>query len=126
MANCSEKGTYFHFIPPRAPHLGGLWGAKNVLLKNVATAALTYEELETVVIEIEAILSSRPVSPMSNDPNGLTALTAVHFLIGEPLTTTVDVNATEPRTSLATHWKPVSQVKHNFWEKWSREHLNEL
>lgn len=63
---------------------------------------------------------------MSNDPNDLTVLTPGHFLIGETLTTTVDVKATEPRTSLGTHWKALSQVKHNFKKRWYNEYLNEL
>jgi len=57
---CNNKGVNFKFIPPRAPHFGGLWeaavkSAKHLLLKNVFTADLTYEELETVIVEIEAI-----------------------------------------------------------------------
>ncbi|XP_037929401.1 uncharacterized protein LOC119663870 [Teleopsis dalmanni] len=89
---CSTTGINFHFIPPRAPHLGGLWeasvkSAKYLLLRSVSTASLTYEELETVVVKIEAILNSRPLTPMSNDPTDLTALTPGHLLIGEALTT---------------------------------------
>lgn len=127
----SGKGIQFHFIPPRAPHFGGLWeaavkSAKHLLLKCVSTASLTYEELETVIIETEAILNSRPISPMSNDPNDLTALTPGHFLIGEPLTTPIDANAVEPKVALRTHWKAVSHIKNEFWQRWSREYLNEL
>lgn len=74
-------------FPPRAPHFGGLWDAAvksaKHLFKNVSTADFTYKELETVVIEIDAKLNSRPL-PMSNNPNDIGALTPGHFTIGEP------------------------------------------
>lgn len=127
----SEKGINFRFIPPRAPHFGGLWeaavkSAKHLLIRSVSPVSLTYEELETVFIEIEAILNSRPICKMSQDPNDLTALTPGHFLIGEPLTTAIDATAIVKTTSLSTHWKAISHIKNEFWRRWSREYLNEL
>uniref|UniRef100_A0ABD2W9J2 DUF5641 domain-containing protein n=1 Tax=Trichogramma kaykai TaxID=54128 RepID=A0ABD2W9J2_9HYME len=46
----------------------------------------TYEELSTLTLEIGAILNSRPLWPISTDPNDLVALSPAHFLIGKPLT----------------------------------------
>lgn len=129
--DCSKKGIQFNFIPPRAPHFGGLWeaavkSAKYLLTRTVGNASLTYEELETIVIEIEAILNSRPISPMSNDPNDISALTPGHFLIGEPLTAQIDAQARPEKVTLETRWNLVSRIKHEFWKRWSRDYLNEL
>ncbi|XP_037931703.1 uncharacterized protein LOC119666496 [Teleopsis dalmanni] len=128
---CSKKGIKFNFIPPRTPHFGGLWeaavkSAKHLLVRSVATESLTYEELKTVVIEIEAILNSRPITPMSNDPNDFEALTPGHFLIGEALTAPASTTTTNLKTSLLTRWKLVSHIKHEFWRRWNSEYLNEL
>lgn len=82
----TEEGITWHFIPPNAPHFGGLWeagikSAKTHLKKIVGQAALNYEEMHTLLVQVEAILNSRPITCLSNDPNDLSALTPGHFLI---------------------------------------------
>lgn len=46
---------------------------------------LAYEEYATLLAEIEAILNSRPLTPLSNDLTNLSVLTPSHFLIGDSL-----------------------------------------
>ncbi|XP_053968855.1 uncharacterized protein LOC128870279 [Anastrepha ludens] len=70
----ADEGFIFAFIPPRAPHFGGLWeaavkSAKHLLVRAVGNALLTAEETATLLVEVEAVLNSRPVAPLSNDPN---------------------------------------------------------
>lgn len=114
---CSRESVDFHFIRPRAPHFSGLWeaavkSAKQLLLRITINASLTYGELETIVFEIEAILNSRPVTPISNDP----ALTPGHLLAGEPLAAQVDPSANQSSTSLTSRWKIVSLFRHELWK----------
>ena len=45
----------------------------------------TYEELSTLLSEIEACLISRPLCTLSSDPHSSTYLSPGHFLIGNPL-----------------------------------------
>ena len=82
-----QKGVNWHFIPPRAPHFGGLWEAavksfKRHFTRVAGAALLTYEQLHTYVVGIEAILNSRPLTPISSDPDDFVPLTPGHFLIG--------------------------------------------
>ena len=63
---CSNQNIQWDFIPERAPHFGGLWEAAvksfKTHLKRVTTnVKLTYEELSTVLTQIEACLNSRPL-----------------------------------------------------------------
>ncbi|GBP97211.1 hypothetical protein EVAR_67636_1 [Eumeta japonica] len=126
-----NQSINFKFIPPRAPHFGGLWeaavkSAKHLLVRSVSAASLTYEELETVVIEIEAILNSRPLIPLSSNHDDLQVLTPGHFLVGEPLTSAVDVNARTPKLLLDKRWQITSEIKQKFWRKWTQNYLHEL
>lgn len=41
----------------------------------------TFEELTTIMCQIESCLNSRPLCPLVDDPNSIAALTAAHFLV---------------------------------------------
>lgn len=87
-ASLANDGTEWRFIPPRAPHFGGLWEAgvrstKHHLRRIVGEQALTFEELTTLLCQVEACLNSRLLCPLSSEPADLVALTPGHFLIGE-------------------------------------------
>ncbi|KAL7723686.1 hypothetical protein ACLKA6_014920 [Drosophila palustris] len=87
----SKSGCEFAFIPPRAPHFGGLWeagvkSAKHLLLRTVGSLLLTAEDLQTTLVAVEAVLNSRPIGALSDDPSDGEALTPGHALIGGPLT----------------------------------------
>ncbi|GFV25781.1 integrase catalytic domain-containing protein [Trichonephila clavipes] len=86
----TEEGIEWNFIPPRALHMGGLWeaGIKSVkyhLKRALGRFRLAYEEFETVIIQVEEILNSRPLTPISNDFDNFEVLTPAHFLIGRSI-----------------------------------------
>jgi hypothetical protein len=76
--------------PTSCPNFGGLWeisvkSVKGHLAKTVRDNIYTYEECYTLLCQIEAVLNSRPLTPMSEDPNDLMPLTPAHYLIGGPV-----------------------------------------
>lgn len=51
----------------------------------------TYEELTTILAQVEACLNSQPLVPLSSaDKDGVEVLTPGHFLIGQPLSALPD------------------------------------
>ena len=119
------------FIPPRSPHFGGLWEAavrsfKHHLYRTVGSTLLTFEQLETFIIETEAIMNSRPLSPMSPDPNDLQPLTPGHFLIGGPLTSFPQMDLTDVPVNRISAWQHAQRLRQHFWNRWHKEYLQQL
>lgn len=52
----------------------------------MSKAGITYEVFQTVLIEVETILNSRPLTPRSYDPNDIGALSPAHWFIVVVLT----------------------------------------
>ncbi|GFW35768.1 integrase catalytic domain-containing protein [Trichonephila clavipes] len=132
VAYFTEEGIEWNFIPPRAPHMGGLWeaGIKSVkyhLKRALGRSRLTYEEFETVIIQVEGILNSRPLTPISNDFDNFEVLTPAHFLIGRSINSILEpplvINISDNRLR---RWQRTTKVIQVVWKKWSTDYLNTL
>ena len=128
---CSNNFINFHFIPPRAPHFGGIWeaavkSAKGLLNRSFINARLTFEELETALTGIEAILNSRPLTQSSTDPSDLEPLTPAHFLVGTSLKALPERIIEANKINIVEKWKRVSAINQQFWQRWQHEYINEL
>lgn len=124
-----DNSIRFHFNPPRAPHQGGLWeraikSAKHHLTRVIGNQILTYEEFFTLTTRVEAMLNSRPITPLSSDPNDLAPLTPGHFLTGGPL-----ISLIEPYPMDSTpvqRWRLVQAFAQHIWQRWNKEYLQTL
>ena len=68
------------FIPPRSPNFGGLWEAavksmKHQLRRVMGNSILTYEEMTTILCQIEQVLNNRLLMALTNNPDDIFALT---------------------------------------------------
>ncbi|XP_062529317.1 uncharacterized protein LOC119629802 [Bombyx mori] len=127
----SSEGIDFKFQPAYAPHFGGLWeasvkSAKFHLKRILDNTHCTFEELATLFNQIEAILNSRPLCPLSSSPDDLAPLTPGHFLIGRPLTSLPSPNYMQLSTSRLSRYQHLEQIRQHFWNRWQLEYLNEL
>lgn len=121
----------FRFNIPSNPHAGGVWeiqikAVKTHLYRVVGDQALTFEELTTLFIQIEAMLNSRPLYPVSSDPNDLNVLTPGHFLTLEPLTSVPDEDLTTVKISRLGRWQLIQRFQQDFWKRWKTEYLQSL
>lgn len=127
----ARRGIDWKFIPPEAPHFGGLHergvrSMKNHLYKQLKTVRLTFEEYNTVLCQIEACLNSRPLCPLTADRENLNALTPGHFLIGDALLAPPEVTLVDNSYNRNNRWRHLQLIHQHFWTRWSKEYLSHL
>lgn len=126
-----KNNMEWKFNPPYSPHRGGLWEAavrqaKYHLNRIVGKLILTFEDLSTVFAQIESIMNSRPLHPISSDPNDFSILTPGHFLIGQPLTALPQTDFTKLPENRLKQYQILQQAVQLFWDCWSKDYLHQL
>ena len=96
------------------------------LRRMLGSRVATYEELYTLLTEIEACLNSRPLCALSDDPFNPTYLSPGHFLIGEPLTQLPAHDYTNVSCNRLSRWQTYQQQLQQFWQRWSADYLQDL
>ncbi|XP_071578789.1 uncharacterized protein [Temnothorax nylanderi] len=119
------------FNPPSAPHFGGLWESgvksfKTHLRRVVEDQVLSIEEFTTVLAQIEAVLNSRSLCPVSTDPSDLEVLSPGHFLTMEPLVSVPTHDVTSLPITRLSRWQLVQRIHQDFWKRWHQEYLTTL
>jgi len=127
----TQCGVTWHFNPPSAPHFGGIWeaavkSAKTHLIKLTNNVLLTFEETTTLLCRIEAVLNSRPLTPLANDPSDYEALTPGHFLVGSPILLLPEPDSTSIPQNKLTRFALVRAQMQRFWKRWSQEYLPQI
>ncbi|XP_058817710.1 uncharacterized protein LOC131681019 [Topomyia yanbarensis] len=127
----ARDGITWHLNPPKAPHFGGLWEAavkvaKKHLHRQLGNSRLCFEDMCTVLSQIEASMNSRPLVPLTEDPNDLNALTPAHFLIGATMYAIPDPDVRSIPINRLDHYQRMQLLHQQFWHRWRTEYLQEL
>jgi len=119
------------FIPPNAEHFGGLGQAavksmKYHLWRKLGSHVATYEELCTLLSEIEACPNSRHLCALSDNTSDSNSLSPGHFLIGEPFTQLPAIDLTNVKFNRLSSWQIYLQQVQHFWQRRSKDYLQSL
>ena len=119
----------------KAPWWGGgifecmIKSAKRCLKKSVVRASLTYNELSTLVTEIEAVLNSQALTYVSTD-DLKEPLTLCHLLLGYRVSSLPDpILYNDPdygqsANDLGRRMKHLLKTSEKFWKRWKNTCLN--
>ena len=120
-------------ILPKSPWWGAFYERliriiKEALKKTVGKAKLTYEEMETVLIEIEMVINSRPLTYLYEEDDE--ALCPSHLVVGRRLlSNSVKTHISHDELSrnvLTNRYRYLQNIIDHYWKRFSREYLSEL
>ncbi|GFW60110.1 integrase catalytic domain-containing protein [Trichonephila clavipes] len=127
----ASEAIQWKFIPPRSPNFGGLWEAgvksfKHHLYRTLVNSKITFEEFETIIIQIEGILNSRPLVPLSDNINEYEVLTPGHFIIGRPISAIPEPAILDISDNRLSRWQYTTKCVQTIWKRWKNDYLNHL
>jgi hypothetical protein len=129
-----ENRTKWIFNPPHASHFGGVWermiGSCRRILDSLLLnhrADLTHEVLSTFMMEVCAIMNTRPLVPVSRDSEASEVLSP-SLLLTQKRNIPEDTALLDfgVKDALRNSWKRVQRLADMFWTRWKKEYLQQL
>jgi transposase InsO family protein len=134
----NNRGIEWKMIPKRAPWFGGMWErliglTKTTIKKVLGRSYVTYETLQTIITEIEAMINDRPLTYVSCDtPDEPEVLTPSHLLYGRRISKLPyeENQPTDPvttdRSSIIKRFTMQTNLINHFRDRWRHEYLTAL
>lgn len=128
----ANNGVHWKFIIEKAPWWGGFWehliqSVKRCLRKYIGRTTLSYDELNTLLIEVESVINSRPLTYVEDDTDGINyTLCPSHLINGQRVMNTpnnahfkvVSTNASITPRGKQHHW-----LLQHFTSQWRKSYL---
>ncbi|XP_033729755.1 uncharacterized protein LOC117318933 [Pecten maximus] len=111
--------------------MGGVWermiGVTRRML-STTTSKLTHEVLTIFMAEVSAIVNSRPIVPVSTDPENPTVLSPSMILTqkSDVVDTHSSIGDFELKDIYRAQWRHVQHLADQFWKRWKVEFLQQL
>ena len=128
----ANKQVVWDFIVEKAPWWGGYWerlvpNVKSCLKKSVVRSSLNFEELRTLMVEIECTLNNRLMTYVYADDEGLSyPLTPADLVYGRHIATTPNQRYSNVSSTYQTLTRRINyhyRLLQNFTRQWRREYL---
>lgn len=114
--------------------MGGAWermiGLTRKILDSMflqlGSSKITHEVLVTLMAEVTAIVNSRPLVPVSTDPDDpfiLTPATLLTLKTGPSLASPGDFDG---KDLYKRQWRQVQSLANTFWDRWRKQYLSTL
>ena len=128
-----RKRIEWRFNLERAPCWGGFFermvgSVKACLRKVLGNARLSFDELLTVLVEVEGTLNSRPLTYEYSEA-GYEVLTPSHLIYGRRIQSLPDEIAEEPEENESVcyeRFRYLTERLAHFWKRWRNEYLVNL
>ncbi len=136
----ANQNIKWNFIVQRAPWMGGFYErlvglVKRSLRKSIGKTSLSWNQLFTIITEVQAVINNRPMVYVDDDINSGNILTPSHFLTMNPKTGLPEIEEgddSEFITKLSSveklleTWKRGQNRLTQFWKSWQNEYLLSL
>ena len=128
---CSQEGICWTFNPSLASHMGGSWERmirtiRKIFQNLLGSQVLNNEGLFTLMAEVESVINSRPLVPISFSDTSQEPLTPNHLLLLRATPNLPPGLFCKEDCYSKRRWAQVQFMANQFWRSWLKEFLPNL